>query len=83
MIDRISRPGSCGTSSGPVLGARIGDGRRHDAEILGAAGIRQHEEDVTAFFQLVLDTGLAGRNEHRFGIGRSAGRTRIPSSRDR
>jgi hypothetical protein len=43
----------------PVGTHRIAGRRRHDLEILGAVGIGEYEEDIAAFFQIVLKAGLA------------------------
>jgi hypothetical protein len=55
----MSRPGSCGDELFPVGAHRIADRCRHDLEVLGAVGIGQYEEDVTAFFEVVLQADLA------------------------
>ena len=52
---------------------RVGDRRGHDLEVLGAVGIGQDEEDVAAFLKIVLQAGLARRDELRLGSGSSAG----------
>ena len=67
--ERMSRPGSCADELRPVFAPRVGNRRGHDLEILGAVGIGKHEEDVAALLQIVLQAGLARRDQPGRGRG--------------
>ena len=51
----------------PVGPYRIFHRRGHDLEVLGAVGIGEDEEDVAAFFQIILQADLARRHQRRLG----------------
>ena len=73
MTERMSRPGSCADELRPVLATRVGNRRGHDLEVLGAVRVGQHEEDVAAFLQIVLQARLARRDQ----LGRGGGLLRV------